>query len=235
MAERRDPKSVRDWILWAAFETDSLIAQYYRAFGEDLDSDMAAASYAFVEDGDLEKDEGSYYLRRLWRVLLRKYAFRDAWVLDKTLCPLENGLWRCWRRKDLLLWRLAMGLFAGHVILWSSSGLLAFLDLVQWRLHWVVAVGAFSLFVVFALAVVDVQHRVGRRGWPVIFGRAALIMGIGVFYATVFGIAIYVLASRLAQCYGPHLLKSLLVASMALVLGFVFHLFWQEGSLGDPL
>ncbi len=235
MVRRTDSLEVRGWILQAALESDSLSAQYYRAFGENLDADIVASAYAFAEDGDLEREEGSYYLRRLWRVLLRNYALCDALHIDTTLSNMDERGWRWWRRKDLLLWRLAVGLFAGHIILWSSSGLMEFLDRVQCRPLWAAGIGLASLLVVAALAVVDVQHRVSRRAWTVIFGRALLIVGIGVLYATAFGAGIYILASQLVQYYAPHPLKSLLVGSIALVLGFVFHLFWQEGSLGDPL
>jgi hypothetical protein len=87
---------------------------------------------------------------------------------------------------------------------------------------------------VYALAVADVQKRISRRPWRQIFSRAGKITLRGLIYG--------LLGGALQGAVGPTICwpktspaMLALCSLMAVVLGFTLQLFWQEGSIGDPL
>jgi hypothetical protein len=233
-------KEIHHWVVEAVRPGKSL-SQFYRIFGSDLDGDLAQGAEALRRE--CEQADASlkavriqahiYELRLIWRVLLRNYAFCEAMRVGRVLRDLRDPwIWRLWRFKDLLLPRLAMGVFAGFLLL--SAGSLT-VDILQGAsrgaMFWWVLGGAAVL--VFGFAVFDVQRRVGRRPWTVIAGRALVISALGLFYSFVGGLITYYGGWSLG--FRPSASHIVLCSAASLLLGFIFQLFAQERSIGDPL
>ena len=90
----------------------------------------------------------------------------------------------------------------------------------------------FLLFVV-ALAFANVQRQIGRASGVSLFGRSLVLTVYGIVYASAGAAIHYWGAPRLGYVVtGPFVC---LCAASAMLLGFVFQLFWQEQALGDPL
>ncbi len=236
--KRADPdcrKGVREWITATEGSRASEHRQWYRVYGEDLDGDILHAASCFAPDARYQKQEACYDLRRLWRILLRNYAFSEALQLDAALRRLESPGWWFWRWKDLLMWRVIIGLAIGYLLLWSSSGLLDFVRYAHGNPGWTVGLVVVSLISAFAIALTEVERRIGRRPLPVIASRVMVIVSLSLLYAALGGWFIYVAGSCFPAAYEPSAAKSTMVSAIALALGFLFQLFWEESSFGEPL
>jgi len=118
-------------------------------------------------------------------------------------------------------------------VLSSSSLLLEILTNACALRRWQLGLPAAAVIILFLHTLTDVQRRGGHLRPLVAIGRASLVTGIGAAYAALFGFFIYRIAHGL-QMSAPAKLVVLCSAS-ALMLGFVFYLFWQDRSIGDPL
>lgn len=231
------PGWAREWAI-DAITRGTLVHEAYRKMGWDLDGDIRKASEAFQENSAYKVEEAAFDLRQMWRRLLRRYALWDAlgiegrlWRAEKKTGLPNRWLFRIWRWKDLAIWRLGIAVFAGFGLLASSSGLCETLECLQGKSRWWAIVGA-ELAVAFFLAFVEVQRRVGRRPWwKVLCGRALLVTALGAAW-TAGEILLWTLAIPWSESR-PRMLA--VCGGTALVLGFIFQLFWQERSIGEPL
>jgi len=224
--------------LWAirALDKDSDVAHYYRVFSADIDGDLGKLAKAFpTQPSNAPAEYHLYYLKHLWRFLLRRYAFREAKDVGRVMRELgEKRPDRVWRLKDPWLPRLAVAVFAGFLVLASSSTLLDILSKASTGKRSWVWFGLAQVAMVYALAVADVQKRISRRPWRQIFSRAGKITVRGLFYGLVGGALQCVLGPAICWPKTPPATLAL-CSLMAVVLGFTLQLFWQEGSIGDPL
>jgi hypothetical protein len=218
---------------------DSFKYQCYRIYGLNVDRDIErAAWYLRKKRTPLVKEEAEYALRQMWRFLLRNYAVRESCRIGRILNEWgEPWPWRVWRWKDRFFPRLFVGVVAGFLLLSASSELTSILESIaepeSGRDAWFWGLIAAGPIIVLLLAIAEVQRRVGRRPWPVIVGRAAIITALGIVYAAVGAGVIYVGSEPLGKVVCGRFAE--VCASMALLLGFVFQLFWQERSIADPL
>lgn len=233
--KEKNPNEIRNWIK-DAINPETKLFQLYRMHRQDVDTDVAWAAQYFVTSSAAEQPDCQFGLRLMWRFLLRNYAFFAAFRISTALgCMGEPWIWRFWRWKDLFLWRLAMSVLAGFLLLSASSLLFEILKAAAGsaRHSWLLALPPVVLLFVFLLAVTDVQRRIGRRSWPLIVERSALVTVIGSIYASVGGLVIHLCSGSLGMTAPPSLV--VLSSATALLLGFVFHLFWEDRSIGDPL
>jgi hypothetical protein len=229
-----DLERIRLWIR-DAVNPGSDLAQVYRKLEPclSLEEDIVASLPAFEKTPCFGSLEAHYSLRMLWRVLLRRYALAEARQVGALLAPGEPLHWRFKRGASYCYPRLFVGVLLGFFTLGASSSVTdAILTL---RLHawWPVPVGCVVL--VALLAVTDVERRVGRIHGKKIIARSAWIVAFAALYAGLLAGIVYWAASAmgLAPCrFGP---VPVMWASVALVLGFVFQLFWQDRSIGEPL
>jgi hypothetical protein len=232
-AERspEDLDRVRAWMR-EAVKPGSKTAELYRVLEVDLDGDILRAVTAFLPSPHLGHCDSRYALRMFWRVLFRRCAICHAWRLARYLKVNESFPWRVWRVKEYLMPRLCVGVLLGFFILLASSGLIDVFQHLQYSPRWYLAPAVFLLFVV-GLAFANVQRQVGRFSGPTLFRRSLVLTGYGIAYAGLGAAIHYWGAPRL--CYevtGPFVC---LCAASAMLLGFVFQLFWQDQALGDPL
>lgn len=240
-AERgENPSAVRKWVLDC--NQDLYVKQYYRAFEADMEHDLAQCAPAFQPETGYPCEEACYDLRRIWRLQLRGYAVFDAWATHKLLAQYEGGFWRVWRLKDLLLLRVGMGIAAGYLILWSSSGLLDFVVRVHDRPAWLIWLSIVQLCTVFALAFSEVERRLSRRPAKVLWSRTLYVVFVAIIQVGFLALLIHYLAGLLKPLcpwapvwYEPTPGKDLVAGGTALVLAFVFHLFWEDKSLAEPV
>jgi hypothetical protein len=235
--EREDDlERIRLWIREAVRPTSDL-AQLYRKLepGLDLEDDIIRSLPAFEKTPCFGPLEAHYSLRMLWRVLLRRYAFREALQVDRRLASYERGgFWRRWRIKDWYFPRLLVGVLLGFFTLGSSSGIVDTIYRLRSHRWWPLA-PAICVAGVFLLAFADVQRQVGRLSPKRIASRAGRVLLFGAFYAA-FGGAVQWLR-MLVLNYGVDNYGAVatMCAGVALLLGFVFQLFWQDRSIGEPL
>jgi hypothetical protein len=227
-------ESVREWIR-EAVNPNTALSQYYRTLELDLEDDIARSLPAFRVSPYFGPREACYSLRMLWRVLLRRHAIGAARAVDRELAATkEKWIWRWSRRKDYLHPRLAVGVLLGFFVLGSSTGIVD--TIYRLRLHWWwPATVAACAMVVYLLAVAHVQRQVGRMPVKEILLRAGRVVVLGVLYAAL-GAGLQWLRTSLlayeAPNYGP---IAAMCGGVALLLGFVFQLFWQDRSIGEPL
>ncbi|MBZ5724343.1 MAG: hypothetical protein LAP87_05040 [Acidobacteriia bacterium] len=234
LEHERDLERIRLWIREAVNPASDL-AQVYRKLqpGLDLEEDILTGLPAFERTPGLGPLEAHYSLRMLWRVLLRRHAIREAKQAGALLAAGEGRAWRCARRLSYYYPRLLVGVLLGFFTLGASSGVASAIETLRFHAWWPVPVG--SIVLVAFLAVADVERRVGRVPGKTILARALRVLAFGIVYAALLaGIAYRVAAAvGLTAChYGP---VPVMWGSVALVLGFVFQLFWQERSIGEPL
>jgi hypothetical protein len=230
--EPPEAQRARDW-LEACARPDSGHEWCYRAFAEDAD---------FEEDiltilAHLERIAPAAghpldltYPKLLWRVLMRRYALWQAWKLARFL-KRDRWPWRLWRVPMYFLPRLVVAAATGYVAL-LGSGLtpkLRVIELSPGRLSIWIGV---CLAAAWYLGAIDIQRRVGRRGWKLL-GRSTLLWLRGIAYSA----AILELASCIGlvapgSAHGPH---GLACAAAALALAHVVQLFWHDESIGAPL
>jgi hypothetical protein len=235
MKREEELDRVRVWIR-EALNPASALAQLYRKLEPalDLERDIVASLPAFETTPSFGRLEAHYSLRMLWRTMLRRHAMAEARQVGWPLGAYENWVWRWWRRKDYALPRLLVGVLLGFFALGSSSGVVgAIYDLhcSQW---WFIA--PFGCVVcVFLLAVADVQRQVGRIPFGKIVWRAVTVVAVGAAYAGLGAVAMWWMA--VARCYtaSRYWAVAFTCAGVALLLGFVFQLFWQDRSIGEPL
>ncbi len=202
--------------------------------------------------GELEYqwEDVAFDLRQTWRRLRRRYAFGPARAIEKQLWQVEKQIWdnakpderrargnpymfRLWRWKDLLLCRLLLAVLAGFVLVMSSSGLLTALTQIDChgQVGW--AVGGAVAFA-YGLALVEVQRRIGRRRWlRDLCRRAVVVTAFGAGWAVAGAVLVFLAGRRLDLPISVGF--AVLWASCALVLGFLFQLFWQDNSIAEPL
>ncbi|MBZ5506046.1 MAG: hypothetical protein LAO78_11215 [Acidobacteriia bacterium] len=226
-----NPEEIRDWIK-KSIDSTSGTHQLYRILLIDLDADVANAAPYIA--GLKNSGESLFGLTRMWQFLLRHHAFGAALVVSSSLKKAGEPLpWRLWRLKDLLHWRLAIGILAGFLLLSSSSLLQDILKSAQAKRGWLACLPAVSLAAIFLHTLANVLNRTAGLPRLTALARAAVVTFIGAAYAAVGGFAIYMGARNLQMT--PPLGLVLLSSATALLLGFVFHLFWQDRSIGDPL
>jgi hypothetical protein len=213
---------IRVWIR-EALKPSSQIAQLYRVLEVDFDDDILRAAPAFLPSKHLGVQDSRYAFRMFWRILFRRCAVHHAWRLGCFLRHNESFCWRIWRLKEYLMPRLLVGVLLGFFILLASSGLIGILEHMQYDPMWYFVPIFFALFVLL-LATANVQRQIGR---------SSVWVAYGLLYAAVGGLIHYWGGQRL--CYRVTYRFVVLCASAAMFLGFVFQLFWQEASFGDPL
>jgi hypothetical protein len=215
-----------------AVKPASQTAQLYRVLEADLDGDILRAAPAFVPSPHVGRYDSSYAFRMFWPVLSRRCAIGHAWRLAGSIKNPESFPWRVWRAKEYLMVRLFVGVLLGYLILLASSGLIDVFQRLQYKPQWyVVPVLFFAL--VLGLAHANVQRQVGRISTFVLFKRSLALVGYGVVYASIgAGVHDYGAAWLSYEVTYPFVC---LCASSAMLLGFVFQLFLQDKTLGDPL
>jgi hypothetical protein len=222
---------VRAWMR-EALKPGSHTAQLYRILEVDLDGDILRAVPAFLPSPHLGLCDSRYALRMFWRVLFRRCAIHHAWRMARFLRTNETLPWRLWRLKEYLMPRLLVGVLLGFFILLASSGLIDVFQHLQYKATWYVVPAVFLLFVL-GLAFANVERQIGRSSGPVLFRRSFALAVYGLVYAGVGAMVHYWGAPRLYyQVTRPFVC---LCAASAMLLGFVFQLFWQDQALGDPL
>jgi hypothetical protein len=142
-------------------------------------------------------------------------------------------MWRWWRRKDYLLPRLAIGVLLGFFTLGASSGVVDAIYKLRMATWWPVPLAC--LLIVGALALTDVQRRLGRARASVILRRSLVIVGFGAFYAATGAWLLYWGGGKLGYSVCHYEAEVTMCGGVALLLGFVFQLFWQDRSIGEPL
>jgi len=209
-----------------------------------------ACGHGIKGEFEYQWEDVAFDLRQIWRRLRRRYAFRSARAIENKLWEVEKRVWghakpeekrmrghpylfRLWRWKDLLLCRLFLAVLAGFVLVMSSSGLVKLLrqidclGLVGW------AAGGAMVFA-YGLALVEVQRRIGRRRWLTdLCRRAAVVTAFGAGWAVLGAVLVFLAGGRLGLPVSIGF--AALWAASALVLGFLFQLFWQENSIAEPL
>ena len=171
-----DLETVRIWIR-EAVRPQSHVAQLYRVLELDLEEDICVCLRAFESNPAHGAMASSYGLRMLWRVLMRRYAFWHAWSVGKRLRTYERlGLWLIIRRSSYLMPRLMVAVFAGFLLLSSSSTLMDILFRTSDK-PWRAGVTMIALIVVYLLAAAEVQRRIGRasRGKLLIRDKDAVV------------------------------------------------------------
>jgi hypothetical protein len=222
--------SIRDWIV-ESVDRESFVHEQYREMEWDLETDIHENASAFCPGSSYKKETASRDLRQIWRSLMGRYAFGVAMSIEQRIWESEEKIpWRLWRWKDMAMWRLGIAVLVGFGLLASSSGTMAMIR----RIHglgasWYFAAAEFV--VVFFLALVEVQRRVGRRPWwRVLLWRAFWVTAAGALWALP-GAALQYSLKRPA----PPVDVLGLCCSTAVLMGFVFQLFWQDRSIAEPL
>jgi hypothetical protein len=229
-----DLERIRFWIQ-EAVRPGSQLAQLYRELEPefDLENDIVRSLPAFERTPCFGKLESHYALRMLWRVLMRRYGFVRAGQVGRYLSRGESWVWRWWRRKDYLLPRLAVGVLLGFFTLGASSGVVDAIYKLRLATWWPVPV--VCLVVVGMLSLTDVQRRLGRARFRAILSRAIAVVGFGVFYAASGAGLLYWHGGKLGYSVCHYEAEVAMCGGVALLLGFVFQLFWQDRSIGEPL
>lgn len=210
---------------------------WYRTLGKDLDKDIFdAAGKVFAATND---HKSAYELRRLRRILLRNFDVIRAARLESLLWRAEAGadhLWVVLRVRDLFLPRLAIGIFAGFLLVWSSSGLLDFSTFVDaQKPGWTGPLAVASLLICAFFAAAEIQQRVGRRGRTLLL-RTLCLLAYTVLYVCIGGTIVEQgAASFTSGTYPMTRGRIIVICSLSAVLGFLFQLFWQDHSTGEPL
>jgi hypothetical protein len=225
---------IRFWIQ-EAVRPGSQLAQLYRQLEPDMDleEDIVRSLPAFERTPCFGKLESNYALRMLWRVLMRRYGFARAVQAGGYLSRSEGLAWRIWRRKDYLLPRLAVGVLLGFFTLGASSGVVDAIYRLRLETWWPVPVAC--LLIVALLSLADVQRRLGRAAFGVILRRAIAIAGFGAVYAAFGARLLYWVGEKLGYSVCHYDAEVTMCGGVALLLGFVFQLFWQDRSIGEPL
>jgi hypothetical protein len=224
------PERKREWML-EAVDPRTYIHEQYRKMEWDLEADIRKTASAFCPGEGYYQEDASRDLRQIWRSLMGRYAFCAAISIETRVWKLEKKVpWRLWRWKDMAIWRLGIAVLVGFGLLASSSGITAMIERIDglWLAwHFVAA----ELVVVFLLALVEVQRRVGRRPWwRVLLWRAFVVTAAGALWALP-GAALQNWLRRPALPLGT----LGLCAATAVLMGFVFQLFWQDRSIAEPL
>jgi hypothetical protein len=228
-------EKIRLWIRDAVNPASDL-SQLYRKLdpGLDLEGDILKSLQAFARTPGFGPLEAHYSLRMLWRVLLRRYAIQEARVVGRELANGEGRPWRYLRHLSYYYPRLFVGVMLGFFTLGASSGVADAISALRLRPWWPV-VPLVSILLVSLLAAAEVERRIGHAPGRKIVARALRIAVFGALYAASLAGVIYLGAADLGftVChYGP---VPVMWASVALILGFVFQLFWQDRSIGEPL
>jgi len=164
---------------------------------------------------------------------MRRYAIPEARQIGRLLAQGESHGWRWLRQTAYYYPRLLVGVLLGFFTLGASSGVTDAILSLRYSVWWPVPVA--SLMLVSLLAVADVERRVGRGPGNQILKRALGITGFGALYAALLAAAIYWAARGLGLTGCHYWPVPMMWASVALTLGFVFQLFWQDRSIGEPL
>ena len=228
-----DAERVRFWIR-EAVNPESQITQLYRMLELDLEADILRSLPAFEGDAYIGRLERHYSLRMLWRVLFRRHAISAARRVGQELQKTETRVWRWWRRKDYLFARLGVGVLLGFFSLGASSGVLGIFDRARF-LGWWWMIPGFSLVLIFGMALAEVQRRVGRIAFRLILGRAVRIVCWGALYSALGAVIQWWGAGEIGCRDGYFWRTAVMCGAAALLLGFVFQLFWQDRSIGEPL
>jgi hypothetical protein len=225
----------RDWATKAVSRSPSEVRTLYDATIKlDIAEDLVTLSKAFETVKDEYPVELSHHhLHLIRRYVLQRYAYREADSIRELIPKQEWDWWRWWQSQDFILWRLAMGVLAGFLLLGSSSATCDAL----WKapshgeVFWALCLG--ELFLVFALGLEEVARRNGTISLRKTLRRAVGLWWRGGLYAAAGGIVQSWLGHHLQyQDVTPQFV--FLCSMTALIFGFVFQVFWQERSVGDP-
>jgi hypothetical protein len=227
---RAPPDWQRDWIMEAA-DPRTFLHEQYRKMEWDPEAEIREHRSAFCPGSGYYKEDASRDLRQIWRSLMGRYAFGAAISVEGRIWELEKKIpWRLWRWKDLAIWRLGIAVLVGFVLLASSSGTMAMIERLDGLgMAWCFV--AVELGVVFFLALAEVQRRVGRRPWWRVLLRRAFGVTVGGALWAAPGAALQYWLKRTT----PPLGVLALCAATAVLMGFVFQLFWQDRSIAEPL
>lgn len=214
---------------------DPIIIKYYNVFEEDIETDLVnyvKCSYWQSNSKDHQKVL-IYEAKLVWRLLMRRYAWFHAMEVWNRLRATDSWVWSGYRLTNLLLPRLGVAIFAGFLAILGSGDLTEFVTRVStdaWPRTGVIAV---SLALALWLTFTEVQRRVGRSA-----RRATvrtLLIFLGGLLQTIALTAVVVAGSKYFQKLGPlDCCGKLLLASIALAVGHIVQLFWEEDSIGDP-
>jgi hypothetical protein len=236
MWTERTDHEIEIWIVAAIDPGGGAVPHFYREQEKNIDQDIAKAASRIKsgqEKGSADWRAAAYTLRMLWRYALRRYSLGAAWAIHRQLRRLKEPLlWQVWRWKDVLLLRLAVGVIAGFVALTGCGSLVDALYVAGPMGYFYGILGACAV-VILAMATADVQRQIGRRSWRAIAMRALYVTGVGCFYGGIGGLIQWAGGRALGMWVFPRAV--ILTSAAAVVLGFVFQLFWQDRSIGDPL
>ena len=178
-------------------------------------------------------------LRYFWRYLLGRHAHQSARAVGDAFERLgEPWYWGIWRAKDLLYPRLLLGVFAGYLLIYTSSELWGFLTFLErhWLRDWLRAA---SLLATLVLAFMEVQRRVGRLEVRVILRRTWTLTWVSFVYGALVAGMQFQMGEWLGGWHGGSYAHggSIAVNAMflAVMLGMVTQSFGREESLGEPL
>lgn len=233
------PDDIRCWVR-KAIRSTSLLNQLYRYYGIDpdgkevsIEEDVARASEQFRPGKGILEEEALYALRVMWRFLMRNYAVPEARQIDRVLRTLhEPAFWRTWRNVSYCFPQLAVAVAVGYLVLTGCSTVLGLLGKISQHTAGVCVCAALALTAAFFLGMADVQRRVGRR-LRVMLCRSGWLFLVGVAYTSIGFFIHWFLWWYLDIAFDWK--YALLISTAALPLGFLFQLFWQEQSIGEPL
>lgn len=229
-----EPRHVLRWVQ-GCLDEQSDIYGAYRAFGWDIDGDLKELSARFCPTPEgFMKMECEYFLRRIWRFLLRNHAVGEARCVGSHLKHVseDHWGWRLWRGISYCYPRLLVGVTVGYLALLGAGDLVKLLKAGAER-GWGTYVLMLGIFLAAALvlSMADVQRHVGRR--RAFFWRSVRLWAYGLGYAGV-GFLIHLAARWWFGGPFQWAYPSLLAAG-ALFVGFVVQLFGLEISAGEPI
>jgi hypothetical protein len=218
---------------------DPKLRRYYRIFEEDIDGDILKVATDIAKPGFTEqnftKEAINFYLRQMWRLLMRDYAFWHAICVDKILCVRRRDwAWLPWRIVSAYcIPRLGAALAIGWVSVNNFTDLLtAATQISQKGPAAVFSTVSILLLGSLFVGALDVQRRIGRR-FAAIVRRSCILLVIGVLWTAAGMVVHAALCSLLKTHY--FLKPRLIAAALSLFLAHVMQLFWHEYSTAEPL
>ena len=204
--------------------------------GISFEADLVKLALKFTEGQGFQKRESCYWLLRIWEELVHRHAFNAARCVDPILAGWEAE--HCGRsvlrRTAYLYPRIAVALAIGYCSLLGAASTREYLDAIA-RQDGALAFPC-ALLAILALgalfAAIEVQRRSGHTPAS-LFGRAAWMISCGWGYALITAGVHLTLKWWLKR--SPCWKYCLLLAAMALTVGFAAHLFWREKSASEPI
>jgi hypothetical protein len=218
------------WVKVAIHPSTNRLNQCYRMFGRDLDTDIFDVASELGNVSYLGTSSREYYLRLMWRKLMRNYAFWHAVRLEPRMMP-DRWLW--WRLvSGYSLPRLWAALMLGYAVLLGNSGLQDILCPIaasHSKTRWSIAVLLVASFIVGSF---DVERRIGRR-FGALVRRSIGLFCIGTSFAAIGTMLCWCVCNRWGFVFW--LPYQCLSAALALFFAHLLQLFWHEYSTSEPV